>query len=157
MNAPTWYADWRHEAVHLLQDEKQEKLRTEYRISDWQRWDFDLDAGTLTFSSEAVAKVVADIQVVGTTSKADWLWGWANEYLPESVSIDIRHVELYGKKHGIEELTSEYLEGENLNNLGWEMTAVAVRVLDALGAYRAPQVDRTGAVFFLIKSIRYVN
>ncbi|HWU48381.1 MAG TPA: hypothetical protein VN042_00790, partial [Asticcacaulis sp.] len=59
-------------------------------------------------------------------------------------------------EHGVMELTSGYVGDENLNHLGWELTAVAVRILNAIGAYR-PSRNEGGALFLLIKSIRHVN
>ena len=38
---------------------------------------------------------------------------------------------------------------------GWEMTGVALRALDAKGAYRSP--DENGLTFMVITSIRWAN
>lgn len=43
MEHPDWYPDWRHDAVHQLQ-EKTERLKTEFRLGDWPRFDYDIDA-----------------------------------------------------------------------------------------------------------------
>jgi hypothetical protein len=156
-SSPDWYPEWKHEAFHQLMD-KQEVLKRDYGTSTWPRWDYDVDAGTLVFSKDGEPKVVAEIQIVGTTGSKDWLWGLANEHWPNHVVEDMEKVHEFGQENAIEELTTNYLEDEDLNNLGWNMTAVAVRVLNAVGAYR-PQPDegKTGTVFFLIKSIRHVS
>jgi hypothetical protein len=156
LKAPSWYADWRHDAVHQLID-KQEILGRDYGLNDWPRWDYDVDAGTLIFSRDGEAKVVADIQVVGTTGSMDWLWALRNAHWPDDVTTDMEKVWQFGLDNEIEELTTDYLKAEDLNNLGWEMTAVAVRVLDALGAYRPQPRGKPGTLFLLIKSIRYVD
>ncbi len=152
--APDWYQEWRHEAVHQLMD-KQDRLKADYGTSAWPRYDYDVDAGTLTFSDNGVVKVVAEIQVVGTVGSKDWLWGWANDHWPEAVVADMETVVSFGESNGIQELISGYVKDTDLNQLGWELTAVAVRVLNAVGAYRPP--SETGALFLLIKSIRLVS
>lgn len=156
MSAPDWYEDWKHEAFHQLMD-KQDVLRDQYGIGDYPRWDYDVDAGTLIFSDQGVPKVIADIQVVGTTGSKDWLWGLRNSHWPDHITHDLEKVWQFGLDNGIEELTTPYLEDEDLNALGWEMTAVAVRVLDAVGAYRPQPDGKSGTVFFLFKSIRFAN
>jgi hypothetical protein len=152
--APEWYAGWRHEAVHQLMA-KQDHLHKVYGISNWPRYDYDVESQQLTFSENGVVKVVADIQVAGTTGSKDWLWGWANEHWPDAVVADMERVVSFGEENGIQEITTCYVEDDDLNALGWALTAVAVRVLDAVGAYRPPS-DK-GALYLLIKSIRLVS
>ena len=69
---------------------------------------------------------------------------------------EMHRVRQFGIENGIEELTSEYLEDDDLNNLGWQMTAVAARVLDAVGAYRPPR-DNGGGLFIICRSIEFVS
>jgi hypothetical protein len=154
MSAPDWYADWRHDAVHELMT-KADKIRDEYSISKWPRYDYDVDVGIIKFSQDNIIKVVADIQVVGTIGSKDWLWSWANDHWPDNVCTHAQQARDFGEEHGIEELTSEYLEDENLNSLGWEMAAVTARIAGAVGAYRPP--SETGALFLLLTSIRLVS
>jgi hypothetical protein len=156
MRHPDWYSDWRHEAVHQLQD-KNAELEAQFRLGTWPRYDYDVDARTLTFSEDGVVKVVAEIQVVGTTSiKArNWLWGWANSLWPIECVTDSRQVRSFGEEHEICELTHKYVDGEEINHLGWELTAVTVRVTGALGAYRPP--DEDGALFLIVKTIAWAS
>ena len=156
MSDPEWYADWRHEAFHMLMD-KQTAWQTDFSIADLPRYDYDVDLQQLTFSSDGVVKVLAEIQVVGTTSDHDWLWGWANEHWPPEVVADLEPVVSFGESHNIMELTSGFVAEDDINHLGWALTAVAVRILDAVGAYRPPSSERPGALFLLIKSIRHVG
>lgn len=51
MKHPDWYPDWRHDAVHQLQD-KNARLKAEFWLEDWPRYDYDVDAGTLIFSDQ---------------------------------------------------------------------------------------------------------
>jgi hypothetical protein len=43
------FKEFRHNAVHELM-RLNESCEHEFQISTWPRWDYDLDAGTLTFS-----------------------------------------------------------------------------------------------------------
>jgi hypothetical protein len=157
MNAPDWYVEWKHEAIHQLMA-KQDILHRDFGLARWPRWDYDVVDGSLKFSEDGTIRVTADIQVVGTTGSENWLWALANDHWPDQVVLDMEEVWQFGLDNGIEELTTQYLEDEDLNQLGWEMTAVAVRVLNAVGAYR-PQPDqgKSGTLFLLIKSIQNVT
>ena len=66
---PDEFHEFRHRAVHELMDLNAD-CEAKFRIGHWERWVYDLDAGTLIFSESGVPKVIAAIQVVGTTSTA---------------------------------------------------------------------------------------
>ena len=155
MSTPDWYADWRHDAVHELMA-KQAEMGERYQTNAWPRYDYDVDAGTLIFSDPSGPKVVADIQIVGTTAKKDWLWSWANSHWPTSCTEDLQRVRAFGDEHGIDELTAETLEDDDLNSLGWEMSAIAAKILGAVGAYRPPR-ENGGGLFLIYRSIRFVS
>lgn len=157
MKAPDWYAGWRHEAVHQLQS-KIAQLKAEFRLGDWPRYDYDLEAGTLTFSEAGVPKVVAEIQIAGTTSfkAGDWLWAWGNSHWPAELITDSEQVRAFGEEHRISELAESYVTDEDLNALGWELTSIAVRINDALGAYRPPR-EEGGGLFLIYKSIGWAS
>ena len=154
MKAPDWYDAWCEEAFETFRT-KQNVLTETYKLASWQRYDYDVQAGTLTFSDEGRPKVLADIQVIGTIGSEDWLWGWANDNWPAVSTDGMRAVRDFGVEHGIEELTTEYLESDDLPGLGWMLAAISARVLEAEGAYRAP--SGAGAVYLLIRSIEFVS
>src|SRR5215471_15696191 len=87
------FSEFRHESVHRLMS-LNESCESAFRITTWPRWDCDLDGGTLTFSDAGVPKVIATIQVVGTTSPSSntWLWSWDYDSLPECVKSRIGEV-----------------------------------------------------------------
>lgn len=140
------YKVYLHEAVHALMalnDQNHEK----YGISQYPRWNYDLDAGLQVFSERGIAKVIARIQAVGSTAKKskDWLWSWANTSLPEQVTDKMHEVKGFGEREGIKQLTeSSWPDDEHL---GWEMTAVAARILGGVGGYRCP--DENGFLYLL--------
>lgn len=155
MEQPDWYDPWRHEAIHQLQA-KNQQLTDRYRLGSWSRYDYDLDTGTLTFSDGGAVKVVAEIQIAGTASAAagNWLWAWGNSHWPSPLTTFSLTARSFGEKHGICELMHDYVEGEDedVNALGWGLTAAAVRVCGSAGAYRPP-IDGGGGLFLMIRSI----
>jgi len=157
INQPDWYADWRQEAVQQLV-EKNARLDAEFRLGEWPRYDYDFDTGKLVFSDGGVAKVIADIQVVGPTSgrAGNWLWAWANSHLPPNLMTDSMLVRAFGQQHGVLEMTHDVISDDDLNKLGWTLTSLAVRIGDALGAYRPPRNDG-GGLYLLYKSLAWSN
>ena len=157
MNDPDWYAPWRHDAVHLLQ-EQNERLNAQFRLGTWPRFDYELETRRLIFSENGQARVVADIQIVGSTSQkaGNWLWAWANTHWPTDCIEDSERVCSFGEEHGIGELVSGYVEGDDLNGLGWELTAVTARICEAAGAYRPPR-DEGGGLFLLYRDVRWID
>jgi hypothetical protein len=114
MNYPDWYAAWRRDAFLELM-EKNRRLAAEFKIGRWERYDYDLSAGTLKFSRQGVVRVVCEVDVVGTTSNVggDWLWSWANPSWPKERSVQAELVRAFGRKHGIPELIAErVMEGD---------------------------------------------
>jgi hypothetical protein len=143
---------FRNQAVHELKGLNEHCERT-FRIGNWEHWDYDLDAGTLIFSEKGVPQVAADIQVVGTTSTASqtWLWGWANDCLPTSVTTRILEVREFGQTQQVSQLTEPQLSDDEY--LGWEMTAVAARIINAKGAYRCPSTR--GFLYLVYTAVRF--
>src|SRR5262249_49758975 len=132
-----------------------EKCKEEFRISSWPRWDYDLDLAKLIFSEENVPKVIASIQVAGTTSKGagTWMWGWANHHLPPQSTKALKKVKAFGKKEKIPELTQPSAPLDE--HVGWEMTAIAAKVLGSKGAYRCPSGD--GHVYVVYNDIHFAS
>jgi hypothetical protein len=149
--SPEQFETYRHEAVHFLMDlnEKCEKI---YGTNRYPRWDYDLEAGTLVFSDQGIPKTIASVQVVGTTSVQlkNWLWSWANENIPSSVTELVKLVREFGEREGLTQLTESHCPDDEF--LGWELTAVAARILGAKGAYRCPDDD--GFTYFVYIDIR---
>jgi hypothetical protein len=156
---PAWYPDWRDEAFAQLR-EKSAALNREFKLGEWDRYDYDLPSGTLTYSKGGMPRVVADIQIAGTTSMAagDWLWAWANPAWPPELTGRSKLVRNFGQEHGVCDLLHDRIDsdGWDLNSLGWELTAAAVRVTGALGAYRPPR-DEGGGLYLLITNVSWAT
>jgi len=151
---PDKFVEFRHKAVHELMG-LNAQCKEEFHLSSWPRWDYDLERATLTFSENGVPKVVAAIQVVGTTSRSlgTWMWGWANESLPPNAVKDMSSVREFGHTEAIGELVKSELPDDEY--LGWGMTAVAAQLLGARGAYRCPDAD--GFIYLVYTSIGFAK
>jgi hypothetical protein len=156
MQQPSWYAQWRHDAVHEL-IEKNERLAKTHGLSGHERYDYDVDRQTLIFSNAGKQFVIAKIQIVGSTaiSAGSWLWSWANSWWPEEATHAAQAAKQFGEEKNIEELTSDYLYDNSLENLGWEMAAVTARISGAIGAYRPP--TKNGHLFFVYTEVKFAN
>jgi hypothetical protein len=125
------------EFVHPLIHEAQEKNRLfEERYGQYVRWDWDDELSTPTFSDPVRPTLEIDVSIVGTTEGSSWQWSWANKNTPQSSKVDIEKVQEFGESQGYDRLTTGFLDADEYT--GWEMTAIAVKVLDALGSYRFP-------------------
>jgi hypothetical protein len=148
------FEHFRHEAVHQLMA-LNEECEKAFKISSWPRWNYDLDEGTLTFSRNEKPGIIASIQVVGSTSKSGktWLWAWANSNFPSNVKDPVAAVRAFGDAEAIPILT----EGSSPDDehIGWEMTAVAAKILGSKGAYRCPH--ESGIVYVVYSNIRFVD
>ncbi len=148
------FADYVHESVHQL-IELNNKYQNEFRIGEYARWSYDLDDAKLRFSNEGVVLVEADIQAAGSIAKQSksWLWSWANSSLPEHVTDSILAVKEFGETHKILKLTDDYWEATEAD--GWEMSAVANRIIGGRGVYRCP--DEKGFFFLILTDICFIQ
>lgn len=144
------YGAW-IEAAELELATKQAALEDDYSLGHWQRWNSDLARGKLYFSDEERVKLALNVQIVGTTSAANWMWAWANAHLPEEFCEDSALAKAFGDGNRIAELADTHVSACDLDALGWRLTAAVVRLSEALGAYRAPA--GAGAVFLAITAI----
>jgi hypothetical protein len=134
------FKEFRHNAFHELMA-LNARCKREFSIGSWERWEYDADSGTLTFSDEEGPKVIADVQVVGTTStrSQSWLWGWANESVPPARTAQLTLVRKFGETELLPDLTKP--ESPDSVDHGWELTAVTAKIIGARGAYRAPRAS----------------
>ncbi|QND60726.1 DUF6882 domain-containing protein [Mesorhizobium huakuii] len=156
---PDWYPAWRDEAFEQL-TAKNAILEKEFRLGHWPRYDYDLTTGRLLFSDNGTVKVVAEIQIAGSTSAkaGNWLWAWSNSNLPGELLGDAKRVRSFGEENDIAELQQAYVTDtkDDLEALGWDLTAAMVRICDALGAYRSPRGEG-GGLYLILKRVDWAN
>jgi len=150
---PQEFEQYRHQSAHELMD-LNEQCENGFRLADWPRWSYDLEAASLVFSRDGVPRVIAAVQAVGSTSgdEAIWRWGWADPELPRSAVERMGEVRDFGRREGVAELTRETLESDAY--LGWEMSAVAARILQAKGAFRCRRPEG-GVLYFVYTDIGF--
>lgn len=116
-----------------------------------------MEAATLTFSENGEAKVVCDIEVVGSTTADSWEWSWGNETLPIECRARMGLVFEFGEHKQWNRLTTLFLESDEY--VGWECASVASHILGGIGIYKCPSSDgdKAHAVYVVILSVNFAN
>lgn len=142
------------DALAYLQDQ-QDRLRRDFDLGEWERYEYDQVEGLMKFSSKGVVGVVADLQVVGSTAKepGTWLWAWDNPSIEPRVATLSREVRAFGQSKGFKRLVEPEWKGDECD--GWEMTAIAAFISQSDGAYRSP--DEQGALFLVLTNPRRIS
>lgn len=116
---------------------KQQACAELFGIGKADRWDADLDAGTITFTTaERVAS--APVQVIGTLNTLDgtWLWGWDHPSVTGAIGDAARSCRAFGERHALAEFTTRKIDCSEEE--AWRFTAVALHLSEGVGAYRGP-------------------
>lgn len=134
---------------------KQRQLEAKFGLGRHKRWDWDQATGQLVFSNDGVPAIACDIAFVGSVSTLSdtWLWSWANFSLTESVRSPMLRVREFGEAQDLPRLTVPKWPAGEAD--GWEMTAIAVEILGASGAYRTP--SKNGFTFLALLSVSRVQ
>ena len=134
---------------------KQDLLGERYGLGKYSRWWFEQATEKLQFFDEADNLAIeADVIDIGSYSEKSntWKWAWSNSSvlpsLREKAQIlkqleDTTGVELFGHEHTFE------IEDEAM---AWELAAMAVKHLGAIGCYRAPSSSDGPTMFLAIMS-----
>lgn len=125
-------------------DELQQKSHAAHKawgLGSFDRWNIDQQVGDLVFSQADGTTVTAKAQIIGSFSTKDnsWLWAWDNPSILDPLKRDALQVKAYGEKHRLEKLTTRKWIGTEDD--AWAMTALAVKLCGAHGAYRGPAGD----------------
>jgi hypothetical protein len=97
--------------VARSQKELVEKNDAEYMVHGFDRfakWKFEKELGLLIYSNPDGFKAVVPVQLAGTrqTANGEWLWGWANQAVPDSIKADAKQVGAWGEQNGVPTLTN---------------------------------------------------
>ena len=147
------YETFSHEATDYLKA-RIENAKAQFGIGSFPRYEYDLFRGEIWWSEVGNPKVRGRVTVVGTisTKSNTWLWSWANPHFSDAIVGDIDKVRALGEAEAITKLTEEKWEAEEVD--GWEMTAIAARLLEAEGAYRSP--GENGFLFLLYDGLEQI-
>lgn len=140
------YETFSREATDYLKA-RIENAKAQFGIGSFPRYEYDLFRGEIWWSEVGAPKVRGRVTVVGTisTKSNTWLWSWANPHFSDIILGDIDKVRALGEAETITKLTEKKWDAEEVD--GWEMTAIAARLLEAQGAYRSP--SNNGFLFLL--------
>ena len=145
----TEWSDWSREARRLMQ-ERNDAFVDGYQLTDAHyRWNLQLARIGFMLEDDAV---VAEITVVGTVSDqaGTFLWGWANEAVPDTARTRLQQVRTFGLEHDLHRLTTPEWVGGVPDGL--EMLAVSGRLLDAAAVWIERDGDKT--IFFTLHDVR---
>lgn len=100
-------------------------------------WGVDQNTGLITFLFEDGKKAEAPVQIIGTYSPADgsFMWGWDHPSVDPALGEAAALLKQFGEEHQISKLTSQPVDLSEQE--AWEFTALAMRLADNNGAYRA--------------------
>jgi hypothetical protein len=136
---------------------KQDALESDYGFGNYSKWHFDQTTEKLVlFNENDVKTLEADVIDVGSyaTNSQTWKWAWSNDSVLPSLREKAAVLKELATITGVELFASDApfkVEGESM---AWELAAMCVRHLGALGAYRAPSPSKPLATFLAIRSIQ---
>lgn len=119
-------------------EHKQSKLFEEYNIGRYESYWFDQCTKTLQFKNRDKVELEFRIVCIGTWShlKNTWMWGWSNESFTEEIRHDAEGLKKLKALTGFdifEDVGFKCDEG-----MAYEITAMGVNQLNALGMYKIP-------------------
>lgn len=140
------YNSFMDQCLEELQ-ELQEDFKKTYDIDFYENWFYDQHTELLTFST-GEKELNFRYKPVGTFSKKTntWKWSWNNDDSIEKAKYEVLKVKEFGAKHDIEHFISGQFEATEIE--AWQFTAVAARMLGAIGSYRP--VDEHLLIFMIL-------
>jgi hypothetical protein len=134
--------------------QRQKAIAEQWGIDSCERWEVDQSRATITFlnTCKGYAKLLGDVQIIGTYNASDkmWFWSWANNSIAAPLQKDALQLKEYGTKHLRMRLTEKGWKGDLED--AWKMTALAVKLFGADAVYRGPagRMD----VFMVIRNLQ---
>lgn len=137
-------------------EQKQDALTDRYDLGTHARWDFDQITQVLSFSdADGRVRVEASAISIGSfsTKTQTWQWAWANKSIPEKSRAQSARLQGLFAATGMEVFRRETFVADE--GMPWELAAMAVEHLSAVGCYRGPAGHLH--VFLAIESIQSVG
>jgi len=138
---------------------KQEALTHNFGFGSHKRWMFENDKAKLQFFNQEDRLVIeANIIDIGSysPSASTWKWAWAYDNINAAMKAESLRIK------DLEEITDLVIFGESKpveadEYLAWELAAMAVKHLNALGCYRAFSSARNISMFFAITAVNIIE
>lgn len=124
-----------------------------WHLDKAERWSVDMDNESIVFQLPGGITATAPVQIVGTSNTADgsFLWGWDHPSVPQALSEHAQLALAFGRAHGLPAYTHRMVQCDDAQ--AWEFAAVAMRLGQACGTYRA-QASDTAYVWMTFGEIR---
>ncbi|MFP8778342.1 DUF6882 domain-containing protein [Hydrogenophaga sp. RWCD_12] len=141
-------------------EKKQDYLQETFALGAHARWHVDQISEKLQFF-DSTDRLVVQATVINIGSFAansnTWKWAWANDSVPPGLRKKSEPLKELSTVTGLDLFSSVDPVSVEDENMAWEVAAMCVHHLNALGAYRAPSSSRPLAVFLAITSIEHVR
>jgi hypothetical protein len=126
---------WAESWVDLLN--RQRMLTSKMKIGR-APWSVNQEAGLIQFERDDGGLVTAPVQIIGSWNPrtAMFTWGWDHPSVHTRLRADAERTRWFGDKHDLPELTERTQKMSEME--AWRLTAVAMKVNAAAGAYRGP-------------------
>ncbi|MGH8446231.1 MAG: DUF6882 domain-containing protein [Solimonas sp.] len=147
------YLDLVTEALRV----KQDALVRQHGFGTFHRWWFEQERAALQFFDKDDRLLLeADVVSIGSfaPSTKTFKWAWANASVLPALRDKARAVRELEAHTGLELFRLEEAFEVDGEGMAWELTAMAVHQLGALGAYRAPSPRGGATAFFAIMGVR---
>lgn len=125
---------------------RQQKLQKKLKLGD-ARWSVDQNTGLIQFDRADGARITAPVQIIGALNPRNdmFTWGWDHPSVKVRLRAFAERTRWFGDRHRLRELTEPVVKMSEAD--AWRLTAVALKVNAAQGAYRAPTPG--GPVIFM--------
>ncbi len=136
---------------------KQAELNRVYALGEMKRWWFGQEDAQLQFFDGNDKLVLdADTIVIGTFSpkSSSWRWAWSNLSLSSELqkkALPLRQLQTITGLDLFENDQAFMIDGEVM---AWQLAAMAVHYLKALGCYRAPSASDGPHTYLAITDVR---
>ena len=137
--------------------ERNAETASTWRLGQWSRYEWDMEAAMLKFFDEEGPRVVAAIEFAGTYARVPktWMWSWANPSIEAAVTGRMGKAREYGSMHDLVPLYAEHWHAPEAHAL--EMTAVTAYLLGARGAYRVPGDMPGTTIYMVLMDVHWVD
>ena len=117
-----------------------------WHLDEAEQWSVDMDSERIVFQLPGGVVATAPVQIVGTSNSEDgsFLWGWDHPSVPAELAEHAQLALAFGRAHGLHAYTTRKVDCDD--SLAWEFAAVAMRLGEASGTYRA-QASETAHVW----------
>lgn len=140
-----WADAWRNLVA------RQQALARKARLAQ-ASWSVDQIQGLIHFERTDGATLSAPVQIIGAWNPEThaFTWAWDHPSVQTRLRADAERTRWFGEKHGLAELTDRSLVVSEQE--AWRLTAVAMKVNGAAGAYRGPTDGPV--VFMTLRDLR---